>query len=110
MAVKQSRRDFLGMAFGGVAAVGGGLSLIAMKQTWDPLPSVQAAGFTTVDLSPLEDGELMTTQWRGKPIFVLKKSADIKKNESRDVVVGNANYTVIVALCTHLGCIPTWAP
>ncbi|HIP43818.1 MAG TPA: ubiquinol-cytochrome c reductase iron-sulfur subunit [Sulfurospirillum arcachonense] len=110
MAVKQSRRDFLGMAFGGVAAVGGVLSLGAMKKTWDPLPSVQAAGFTTVDLSPLKDGELMKTQWRGKPIFVLKKTADMKKNENRDVVIGDANYTVIIALCTHLGCIPSWVP
>lgn len=44
MAVEQSRRDFLGMAFGGVAAVGGILSLGAMKKTWDPLPSVQVLG------------------------------------------------------------------
>lgn len=110
MAVEQSRRDFLGMAFGGFAAAGGLVSLVAMKKSWDPLPSVQAAGFTTVDLSPLEDGELKTVQWRGKPIFILKKTAEMKKNESRDVVVGNADYTVIVALCTHLGCIPAWAP
>ncbi|MBL0687237.1 MAG: ubiquinol-cytochrome c reductase iron-sulfur subunit [Sulfurospirillum sp.] len=110
MTVKQSRRDFLGMAFSGVAAVGGVISLGAMKRTWDPLPSVEAAGFTIADLSPLQNGELMTTQWRGKPIFILKKSASIKKNESRDVVVDDASYTVIIALCTHLGCIPTWAP
>lgn len=73
MAVEQSRRDFLGMAFGGFAAVGGILSLGAMKKTWDPLPSVQAAGFVTVDLSPIEDGELRTIQWRGKPSFYTKK-------------------------------------
>lgn len=34
----------------------------------------------------------------------------MKKNENRDVVVGNADYTVIIGLCTHLGCIPSWAP
>ena len=110
MAVKQSRRDFLGMAFGGFAAVGGAISLVAMKQTWDPLPSVQAAGFTTVDLSNMEDGQLSTITWRGKPIFILKKTAEMKKNENRDVVVGNADYSVMIGLCTHLGCIPTWAP
>ncbi len=80
MAVKQGRRDFLGMAFGGFAAAGGIISLGAMKQTWDPLPSVQAAGFTTVDLSPLNEGELKTIKWRGKPIFLLKKTAEMKKN------------------------------
>ena len=46
MSVKQDRRDFIGVAFGAVAAVGGAFSLVAMKKTWDPLPSVKAAGFT----------------------------------------------------------------
>jgi ubiquinol-cytochrome c reductase iron-sulfur subunit len=110
MAVKQNRRDFLGMAFGGVAAIGGILSLGAMKKTWDPLPSVKAAGFTTVDLSPLEAGVLTTIVWRGKPIFLLKKTDAMKRNESRDVVVGNNDYTVVIGLCTHLGCIPTYKP
>ena len=110
MAVEQSRRDFIGMAFGGVAAVGGVISLGAMKKTWDPLPSVQSAGFITVDLSPMIEGDMKTLQWRGKPIFILKKTADMKKNEKRDVVAGNKDYTVIIGLCTHLGCIPTWAP
>lgn len=110
MAVKQSRRDFLGMAFGGFAAAGGAISLVAMKKTWDPLPSVQAAGFTTVDLSNMEDGQLDTITWRGKPIFILKKTAEMKKNENRDVIVGNADYSVMIGLCTHLGCIPTWKP
>ncbi|MBP9613692.1 MAG: twin-arginine translocation signal domain-containing protein, partial [Sulfurospirillum sp.] len=37
MAVEKSRRDFIGMAFGGFAAVGGVVALGAMKKTWDPL-------------------------------------------------------------------------
>jgi len=48
MAIEKSRRDFLGIAFGSVAAVGGVLALGAMKATWDPMPSVMAQGFTTV--------------------------------------------------------------
>ncbi|EAK1251895.1 twin-arginine translocation signal domain-containing protein, partial [Campylobacter jejuni] len=48
MATSESRRSFMGFAFGSVAAVGGVFSLVAMKKTWDPLPSVKAAGFTTV--------------------------------------------------------------
>ena len=110
MAVKQKRRDFLGMAFGGFAAVGGILSLGAMKKTWDPLPSVQAAGFITVDLSSMEDGQLSTIKWRGKPVFILKKNEKMKKNESRDVAIDNSKYAVMVGLCTHLGCIPAWTP
>ncbi len=110
MAVEQNRRDFLGMALGGIAAVGGVLSLGAMKKTWDPLPSVKAAGFTTIDLSSLKDGDFRVFKWRKKPIFILKKTKDMKKNAIRDVAVGGSDYTVVIGLCTHLGCIPSWKP
>jgi len=53
MSEETSRRDFLGMSFGAVAAVGGIASLVGMKQVWDPLPSVLAAGFTTIDLNAI---------------------------------------------------------
>ncbi len=107
MAVEQGRRDFIGMAFGGVAAVGGVLSLGAMKATWDPLPSVKAAGFTTIDLSAAQENVLNVEKWRGKPIFILKKSADMKTSE-RDIVVGKDRYHISIGLCTHLGCIPSY--
>ena len=41
----------MGKAFGAVAGVGAVASLVAMKKTWDPLPSVKAAGFTTLDMT-----------------------------------------------------------
>lgn len=107
---KQERRNFIGMAFGAVAAVGGAFALVGMKKTWDPLPSVKAAGFTTVDLSPIQAGELHQVEWRKKPIFILKKGADMPADPARDVVVGNDKYTVVIGLCTHLGCIPSWKP
>ncbi|TQR30935.1 ubiquinol-cytochrome c reductase iron-sulfur subunit [Campylobacter sp. MIT 99-7217] len=110
MATSESRRSFIGFAFGGVATVGGVFSLVAMKKTWDPLPSVKAAGFTTVDLSGMNEGELRTIEWRKKPIFILKKDANMAKDEKRDVIVDNATYTVVIGLCTHLGCIPAYAP
>ena len=100
----------MGFAFGSVAAVGGVFSLVAMKKTWDPLPSVKAAGFTTVDLSSMKEGELNTIEWRKKPIFILKKNASMLKDEKRDIVVDNAAYTVVIGLCTHLGCIPAFVP
>ncbi len=107
----QKRRDFLGMLFGGFAAAGGAAALYAMKRTWDPLPSVMAAGFTTVDLSPMKPGEFRTAVWRGKPIFILKKDhTDLKKSDKTDVKVGEGDYLVRIGLCTHLGCIPAWQP
>ena len=109
MAVEEKRRDFLGMAFGAVAAVGGVFALGAMKKTWDPLPSVKAAGFTTIDLSSAKPNELHIDKWRGKPIFVLKKTPDMKPND-RDVVIGKDRFHISIGLCTHLGCIPAYFP
>lgn len=102
-----TRRDFMGMALGGFTAVGAIGGLYAAKRTWDPLPSVTAAGTTVVDLSQAKAGEPMTEKWRGKPIFVLKKTADMPAHD-RDVVVNGERYHVSIALCTHLGCIPAY--
>ena len=62
MAENVNRRDFLGMTLGAVAVVGVGASLVAMKSSWDPLPSVVSAGFTTIDLSSMQEGEYKHTQ------------------------------------------------
>ena len=109
MAVDNNRRDFMGMALGGFTALGGVISLGAMKSSWDPLPSVKSAGFTTVDLSAAQTNVLNVEKWRGKPIFILKKSADMKPND-RDVVVGKDRFHISIGLCTHLGCIPSYFP
>jgi len=106
-----SRRGFMGKAFGAVAGVGAVASLYAMKKSWDPLPSVKAAGFTTLDMSGYNENELVTEKWRGKPIFVLKMSADMMskasdKEKSRLIKVGDSHFMVCLGLCTHLGCIP----
>lgn len=104
-----SRRDFMGMALGGFTALGGIAALYAMKRSWDPLPSVAAAGFTTVDLSAAQDNVLNVQKWRGKPIFILKKTSDMPADE-RDIIVAGARYHVSIGLCTHLGCIPAYLP
>ena len=108
-----NRRDFMGMALGGFTALGGIGALYAMKRTWDPLPSVKAAGFTTIDLKDAQENVLVTEKWRGKPIFILKQSKDMvekaKKTEKemdRLIKIGDDYYMVCVGLCTHLGCIP----
>ena len=103
-----NRRDFMGYALGGFTAIIGGIpALYAMKRSWDPLPSVKAAGFTNVDVSGAVENELTVEKWRGKPIFVLKKSKDMKADD-RDVVIGSDRFHVSIGLCTHLGCIPAY--
>ena len=110
-----SRRGFMGKAFGAVAGVGAIASLYAMKKSWDPLPSVKAAGFTTLDMSSYQENQLVTEKWRGKPIFVMKKTAEMlaKQTEAqsaRDIKVGDGHYMIAIGLCTHLGCIPAYNP
>lgn len=110
-----SRRDFMGMALGGFTALGGIGALYAMKRSWDPLPSVKSAGFTTLDLSGAVENELITEKWRGKPIFILKQSKEMlakagEKEKARLIQVNGAYYMVAVGLCTHLGCIPGYDP
>ncbi|HIO90634.1 MAG TPA: ubiquinol-cytochrome c reductase iron-sulfur subunit [Campylobacterales bacterium] len=109
MAVKKERRDFLGMALGGFTAVGGVFALGAAKSSWDPLPSVKAAGFTTVDLANAAPNDLIVEKWRGKPIFIIKKTAKMKAHD-RDVIIGSDRFHVSIGLCTHLGCIPAYFP
>ncbi len=107
MSNKTNRRDFLGYSFAAVAAVGGAASLVGMKQAWDPLPSVLAGGFTTVEIGTLKAGHPVTVSWRGKPIFLLKKTAEMGE-APRDLIIGSDRFTVAIGLCTHLGCIPAW--
>ena len=109
-----SRRGFMGKAFGAVAGVGAIGSLVAMKKSWDPLPSVKAAGFTTVDVSGFEANALVVEKWRGKPIFILKKTPEMvaaqsEEQTARDIKIGDDSYLVCIGLCTHLGCIPAYA-
>ncbi|ANV97741.1 ubiquinol-cytochrome c reductase iron-sulfur subunit [Helicobacter enhydrae] len=107
---ENQRRDFIGMALGGGVAFGAVASLIAMKKTWDPLPSVVSAGFTTVDISALQEGEIMTVEWRKKPVYILRMAKDDPDAEKflgkRNIKIGDAIYTIGVQICTHLGCIP----
>jgi ubiquinol-cytochrome c reductase iron-sulfur subunit len=111
----KGRRDFMGMALGGFTALGGIGALYAAKRTWDPLPSVKAAGFTTLDLSNVPEGVLITEKWRGKPIFILKQTKEMMskvtdKTKKRLLNIGGDYYMVTVGLCTHLGCIPGYVP
>jgi len=55
------------------------------------------------------ENKLAVEKWRGKPIFILKKTADMKKDD-RDLIVGSDRYHLSIGLCTHLGCIPAYKP
>ncbi len=105
------RRAFFkgaGAALGITATVGGGAALYGMKRAWDPLPSVVAAGVTTVETGAMGAGEIGRVEFRGQPVLIMKKTSEMKPNDNRDVIVNGERFTVIILICTHLGCIPAW--
>jgi ubiquinol-cytochrome c reductase iron-sulfur subunit len=109
MAVDESKRDFLLAALGTFAGIGGAAAAYSMVKTWDPLPSVIAAGVTTVDVSSMQGGELRTVEFRGKPVYILKKTPDMAPAKNKSTVkIGSDEFVVVIAICTHLGCIPAY--
>ncbi|RMA97831.1 Rieske 2Fe-2S domain-containing protein [Hydrogenothermus marinus] len=108
---KVSRRDFLLYAIGGWAAVGAGATLYAMYKTWEPLPEVKAAGIVEFDLATVKPGEVKVIEWRKKPVFILHRTPEMKEDcTKRTIKTSSGEYTVVIGICTHLGCIPNWEP
>lgn len=132
--VDNSKRRFLTTA-ASVVVGGAGAAAVAVPFVLSMLPSAKAraAGAPVdVDISKLEVGQLMTVEWRGKPVWVLNRSAEslltlpalneqladpesdvssqqpvYAKNENRSI---RDNIVVLVGICTHLGCSPTYRP
>lgn len=109
MAVDEKRRKMLGWSLGISALAGtlGGLGL-GVKKSFDPLPSVLDAGTMSINLDNLSLNKPILVQFRGKPIFILKKDKKLGFNPQRDIKLGNYFYSIMIASCTHLGCIPAW--
>jgi len=115
----ENRRDFLMVAAGSFAAVGGACALWPLVDQMNPDASAKALATVEVDLSPIKDGQAITIMWRGKPVFIRKRTADeIKEAKDVDVAdlpdpqadgdrVKNDEWLVLVGICTHLGCIPS---
>ena len=113
------RRDFLVVAATSFAAVGGACALWPLVDQMNPDASAKALASIEVDLGPIKDGQAITVMWRGKPVFIRKRTADeIKaaKEVSVDDLpdpqadsdrVKNDEWLILVGICTHLGCIPS---
>ena len=114
----ETRRDFLLIATATVGAVGAGLSLWPLVASMNPAADVLALASTEVDLAPIEVGQSITVVWRGKPVFVRRRSeAEIGAARAVDLGqlvdpqpdtarVKRPEWLVMVGVCTHLGCIP----
>jgi len=116
-----TRRDFLYIATGTVAAVGAAAVAWPLITQMNPDASTIAAGAPIdVDLGPIAEGQVVKVFWRSKPIFIshrTKKEIDEAKNvdvaslpdpqpDSARVKAGHDQWLVVIGICTHLGCIP----
>ena len=126
------KRRFLTNATSVVGAVGVGFVAWPFLSSWMPSARAKAAGAPVdVDISKLEPGQLVRVLWRKKPVWVFKRDAatlsDLKTLDSKLTDPNNqedqqptyaknthrsikAEIAVIIGVCTHLGCSPTYRP
>ena len=118
-----TRRDFLYLATGAVAGVGGLAAVWPLIDQMNPARDVLALASVEVDLSPIVEGQSITVMWRGKPLFVRRRMAaeieearqaplaDLKdpQADSERVKEDRPEWLVLVGVCTHLGCVPLGA-
>lgn len=114
------RRDFLYVAAGAVGAVGVAGAVWPLINQLNPDASVLALASIEFDLSRVEEGQSVTIMWRGSPVFVRHRTQaeideakavplnDLKDPETDEqrTKAGHEAFLVMIANCTHLGCIP----
>jgi len=112
------RRDFLFTASYALGAVGVGVAVWPLIDQMNPDASVKALATTEVDISTVGLGKTITVLWRGKPVFIRRRTQeeiskaqnvnlseliDPQKDEDR---VKKSEWLIMTGVCTHLGCVP----
>jgi ubiquinol-cytochrome c reductase iron-sulfur subunit len=129
--VNTGRRRFLTAATTVIGGVGAVFTAVPFVSSWQPSAKAKAIGAPVeVDISKLRPGQRLTVTWRGKPVWVIRRTENILNDlptldsKLRDPASGiksqqpkyaaNAyraikpEYLVLVGICTHLGCSPTF--
>lgn len=113
-----SRRDFLYVASGALAAVGVAVAAWPFIDQMNPSAATQALASTEVPLGPIAEGQQITVVWQGKPTWVRHRTAAeiaavraepdsmMKAPQADQDRVQKPEWLVVIAICTHLGCIP----
>ncbi len=115
---KKDRRNFLFTASYTVGAIGLGATVWPFIDQMNPDSSVKALASTEVDISQIEPGKSITVLWRGKPVFIKRRTPDeisdakkvnledLKHPEKDEDRVKKEEWLVMLGICTHLGCVP----
>jgi ubiquinol-cytochrome c reductase iron-sulfur subunit len=128
--VDRDKRRFLTLLTSGVGAIGVGFAATPFVLSMTPSARARAAGAPVeVDISKLEPGQMLTVEWRGKPVWIVRRTKDMlatlpandklladpnskvtdqqpayAANETRSI---KPELLVLVGICTHLGCSPS---
>ena len=115
---KHNRRDFLFTATYTVGAVGIGATIWPFIDQMNPDSSVKALATTEVDISQIQPGKSITVLWRGKPVFI-KRRTENEISEAQSVSLNELKHPekdgdrvkkpeglVMMGICSHLGCVP----
>ncbi len=132
--VDLKRRRVLTYATSAVGAIGAAALGVPFIKSWMPNERAKNAGAPVeIDISKLQPGELLRVEWQGKPVWILRRSdamierlkneipksslvdpdstdaqqPDYAQNELRSI---KEEFLVLVGICTHLGCSPTFRP
>lgn len=115
-----SKRDFVTVAAGSVAAVGTACTIWPFIDSMNPSADVLAMASIEVDISGVLPGHTMTVKWRGKPVFITNRTSE-EIEEARNIEIsklpdpqddkdrvkeGKDQWLVTIGICTHLGCVP----
>lgn len=126
-----TRRDFLYYATAGAGAVATGAAVWPLVNQMNPSADTRALASIFVDISGVETGTQLTVKWRGKPVFIRRRSPEeieaaravplgdladqLSENENKPGTdASDANraldeageWLVMMGVCTHLGCVP----
>jgi ubiquinol-cytochrome c reductase iron-sulfur subunit len=114
-----TRRDFLTLSAAAFAAVGAGAAVWPVLDSLSPSAQARAEATAEIDLRPIAPGQIVTVRWQGKPVFIARRTPEqIAAAEADDKLavidpardsfrVKRKEWLVVLATCTHLGCIPT---
>ncbi|VAW59344.1 Ubiquinol-cytochrome C reductase iron-sulfur subunit [hydrothermal vent metagenome] len=127
-----NKRRFLTNTTAAIGAVGAGFVAVPFLSSWAPSERAKTAGAPVeLDISKLQEGQLLTVEWRGKPVWVIKRTqqnlSDLptlddslrdpaSENDQQPPYAQNPTRSrkpaiaILVGICTHLGCSPTYRP
>lgn len=114
----ETRREFLFVSAGAMAAVGAGAAIWPLIDSMNPAADIRALSTIEVYLAPIEPGQRITVKWRGQPVFIDHRmpekiaqaravnNADLPDPEPDSARVIRPEWLVVIGICTHLGCVP----